>query len=186
MTPWTRRSFLTAAGVTLAACTSPREEIGLSAGQAIDRRVDTALAELYQNVPGSVQLAQQAEGMLVIPNIRRAGFFAAGAYGEGALLIGQAKVDYYSISEASIGFTFGAAEFSQVLFFMTSQALQDFRLADGWELGVSASVVVVEDGAAAGLTSTRINRPIYEIVYSQRGLLAGASLAGAKYSRIVR
>lgn len=186
MNPWTRRSFLAAAGAGLAACTTPQGDLGLSARAVIDREVDVALAELYQGVPGAVQLAERAEGILVIPNIRRVGFFAAGAYGEGALLIGPAKVDYYSLSEASLGFTFGAAEFSQVLFFMTDQALQDFRLSDGWELGVSAAVVVVEDGAAAGITSTRINRPIYEIVFSQRGLLAGASLAGAKYSRIIR
>jgi lipid-binding SYLF domain-containing protein len=187
MSAWTRRSFLTtAAAAGLAACTTPQEDLGMSAGAVIDREVDVALAELYESVPGAAQLAQRAKGILVIPNIRRAGFFAAGAYGEGALIIGPAKVDYYSLSEASLGFTFGAAEFAQVLFFMTEQALQDFRLADGWELGVSAEVVVLEDGAAAGLTSTRINRPIYEVVFSQRGLLVGASLAGAKYSRIIR
>lgn len=186
MTPWTRRSFLIAGGSGLAACTSARSDLAMTPRESIDRAVDEALSELYQNVPGSVDLGRSAEGILVIPQIRKVGFFASGAYGEGALLIGPAKVDYYSLSEAAIGITFGAAEFNQVLFFMTPQALQDFRLADGWELGIEASVVVSEDGAAAGLDTTRLNRPIYEVVYGQRGLIAGASLAGAKYSRIVR
>lgn len=184
MTPWTRRGFLTVAGCGLAACTtSPATD---NPRETIDSSVDQALAELYQNVPGAVELGRQAQGILVIPGIRKVGFFASGAYGEGALLIGPAKVDYYSLSEAGLGLTFGAAEFSQALFFTTSQALQDFRLSDGWELGVGAAVVVSEDGAAAGLTSTRINRPITEVVFGQRGLIAGASLVGAKYSRIVR
>jgi lipid-binding SYLF domain-containing protein len=69
---------------------------------------------------------------------------------------------------------------------MTSQALQDFRVADGWELGADAAVVWQKDGAAAGYNSTQINRPIYEVVFGQKGLIADASLAGAKYSRIVR
>ena len=90
------------------------------------------------------------------------------------------------MSAAGFGLTFGAAEFNQALFFMTAQALQDFRVADGWELGVDAAVVVDRDGAAAGLTSTQINRPITEVVFGQRGLIADASLAGAKYSRIIR
>ncbi len=69
---------------------------------------------------------------------------------------------------------------------MTSQALQDFRVADGWELGADAAVVVQNDGAAAGVASTQINRPIQEVVFGQKGLIADASLSGAKYSRIIR
>ena len=187
MTPWTRRSFLAAAAGGLAACTSaPPSPGGATARDRIDADVDAAVAELYANVPGAAELGAQARGILLIPNIRKLGFFASGAYGEGALLIGPAKVDYYSMSGAGIGLTFGAAEFNQALFFMTDQALQDFRVADGWELGVDAAVVAQQDGAAAGLTSTQINRPITEVIFGQRGLIADASLAGAKYSRIIR
>ena len=186
MTPWTRRGFLTAAGAGLAACTTSRAGLTESSGAVIDREVDAALASLYQSVPGAATLGSRAEGILVIPNIRKVGFFASGAYGEGALLIGPAKVDHYSLSQASVGLTFGAAEFGQALFFMTAQALQDFRLSDGWELGVEASVVVSQEGAAAEIDTTRLNRPIYEVVFDQSGLIVGASLAGAKYSRIVR
>ena len=186
MTPWTRRSFLAAAGGGLAACTSTPPGGGADAARPDRPQVDTALAELYQNVPGAAELGARAQGILVIPNIRKVGFFASGAYGEGALLIGPAKVDYYSLSTAGIGLTFGATEFNQALFFMTAQALQDFRVADGWELGADAAVAVQNDGAAAGLTSTQINRPIQEVIFGQSGLIADASLAGAKYSRIVR
>jgi lipid-binding SYLF domain-containing protein len=186
MTPWTRRSFLAAAGCGLAACTSAPPPTAETPRQRIDREVDEALAELYQTVPGASELAARAEGILVIPNIRKVGFFASGAYGEGALMIGPAKVDYYSLSTAGVGLTFGASEFNQALFFLTDQALQDFRVADGWELGADAAVVVQNDGAAAGLTSTQINRPIQEVVFGQRGLIADASLTGAKYSRIIR
>jgi len=185
MTDWTRRGFLAAAGVTLAACNTP-PVAGVSPRDKIDAQVDNALSELYANVPGASDLGSRAQGILIIPKIRKVGFFASGAYGEGALLIGPAKVDYYSLSAAGVGLTFGAAEFNQALFFMTAQSLQDFRVADGWELGADAAVVFNAEGAAAGMTSTQINRPIYEIVFGQRGLIADASFTGAKYSRIVR
>ncbi|MFO1210274.1 MAG: YSC84-related protein [Amaricoccus sp.] len=187
MTSWTRRSFLVAAGYGgLAACTTTPSVGGPSPRDKIDSAVDAALAELYSNVPGANDLGARAQGILIIPNIRKIGFFASGTYGEGALMIGPAKVDYYSLSGVGIGLTFGAAEFNQALFFMTAQALQDFRVADGWELGADAAVVWQKDGAAAGMTSTQINRPIYEVVFGQKGAIADASLAGAKYSRIIR
>ena len=187
MTPWTRRSFLVAAGSSsLLACTSSPPGAGPSAREQIDQNVDAALAELYSNVPGAAELGAEAQGILVMPKIRKAGFFASGSYGEGALMIGPAKVDYYSLSTLGIGLTFGASEFNQALFFMTAQALQDFRVADGWELGADAAVVVQSDGASAGIASTQINRPIHEVIFGQKGLIADASLAGAKYSRIIR
>lgn len=188
MTSLTRRSILAlaGAGALAAACTSRPPVPGDSGRAQIDRSVDDALNELYATVPGATELASQAKGVLVIPNIRKIGFFASGAYGEGALLIGPAKVDYYSLSAAGIGLTFGATAFNQALFFMTDQALQDFRVSDGWELGVDAAVAFQKQGAAAGVTSTQINRPITEVVFGQRGLIADASLAGAKYSRIIR
>ena len=188
MTPWTRRSFLAAAGCGLAACTSapPIAAKARATGStpSVDDGAGRALPDRARRARSS---ARRPQGILMIPNIRKVGFFACGAYGEGALLIGPAKVDYYSLSTAGVGLTFGAAEFNQALFFMTAQALQDFRVADGWELGVDAAVRrCSSDGAAAGLTSTQINRPIHEVVFGQRGLIADASLAGAKYSRIIR
>lgn len=185
MTPWTRRGVLTAAG-GLAACTTVPANLQGSAGQRIDAAVDTALIELYGSVAGSEDLAARSQGVLVIPNITRLGFFAGGAYGEGALRIQGATVDYFSLSAVSIGFTLGAQAYNQALFFLTPEALQEFRLADGWTLGVDAAVVVNTDGAAGSLNTTSFNKPIVEIVFGQRGLLADASLAGAKYSRIYR
>lgn len=185
MTSWTRRSFLAATGCGLAACTS-RPRIEESPGEQIDRQVQAAQAELFQNVPGAADLAARSEGLLIIPQIRKVGFWVSGAYGEGALLIGPAIVDYYSLSSAGVGFTFGAAEYNQALFFLSEPALQDFRVADGWELGAGAAVAGPQRGVSAGVATTRINRPIQEVVFGQRGLIADASFVGAKYSRIIR
>lgn len=186
MTNWTRRGVLAAAGGGLVACASQPPGMRGSAGERIDAAVDVALTDLYGSIGGSEELARRALGVLVIPNITQLGFIAGGAYGEGALRIRGATVEYYSVSAVSIGFTLGAQAFNQALFFLTPEALQEFRLADGWLLGVDAVVVVNTEGAAAGLDTAIYNRPIVEVIFGQRGLLADASLAGAKYSRIYR
>lgn len=187
MGDWTRRGFLVAGCGGLAACTTqPTPLQGGGSGERIDAAVDAALLDLYQSIQGGEQLASRAQAVLVIPNITRLGFLAGGAYGEGALRIGGATVEYYSLSAATLGFTLGAQVYNQALFFMTPEALQEFRLADGWVLGVDAAVVIDTDGAAVGLDTGSFNRPIVEVIFGQRGLIADASLRGAKYSRIYR
>ena len=185
MTSLTRRGFLAAGGLTLAACTSQTPEGSAARRQALNAEIEGARQQLLA-IRGASEMIARSQGVLIIPNIRQIGFFASGAYGEGALFIGPAIVEYYSLSLASIGFTFGAAQYNQALFFLTGEALQDFRLADGWQLGAGVQVVGGEDGVSAGITTTRINRPIQELVFGQRGLIADASFAGAKYNRIVR
>ena len=185
-TPLSRRGFLVSATIAaggLAACTStPR--VQEAPRERIDREVQEAQSLLYSSVPGAQELAGIAEGLLIIPKIRKVGFFASGAYGEGALLIGPATVAYYSMSLASFGFTFGAAAFNQALFFMTKEALEGFRVADGWSLGVDGTVVGGDAGASAGVSTLRSNRPIQELIFAQRGLIANVSLSGAKYNII--
>lgn len=186
MTNWTRRGLLAAGAGGLAACATQPAGLGPGTGAKIDEAVDAALIELFGTVGGSEALAQRSQGVLVIPNINQLGFFAGGAYGEGALRIRGVTVDYYSVSAVSVGLTLGAQAFNQALFFITPEALQQFRLADGWTLGLGAAVVVNTDGAAAGIDSASYNRPIVEVIFGQRGLIADASLGGAKYSRIYR
>ena len=185
MSTLTRRSFIaTASATTLAGCAGDGRITG-DANQ-IDTHVAVALEEMYTTFPGSREFSQRAAGMLVIPNVTKAGMFLAGSDGEGALLIGGASVEYYSFASASFGLQIGAQQSRQVLFFMTTDVLRDFRTSDGFELGVDAEFALQEEGGSIGLSSTTSNKPILGIVFGQRGFLAGASLEGAKYSRLIR
>lgn len=180
----TRRQFLAgataaAAGGGLAACTTPT-------GSQIDARVRATRDRLFAAQPELAGLAERSAGVLIIPEIIEGSFVFGGTYGEGALMVGDAIVDYISVSSASVGFQGGVQSFGQALFFTTPEALAKFRTSDGWQLGVDAKATVLEDGVAATATTTTVNRPIYEVVFGQRGLLLGASLEGAKYNRLIR
>jgi len=183
MTQWSRRGFLVAGSASLAACTA----VGINkSGDNINNTADAALAKLYSTVPGAQQLADRAAGVLIIPEITEAGLVFGGAYGEGVLMIGNAKVDYFSFTAASFGLQVGIQKYSHALFFMTQESLAGFRYSDGWQLGVDAGYTTPEDASAIGVSTSTINLPVIALVFGQQGLIVGATMEGAKYSRLVR
>lgn len=184
MSSWTRRAFVGSSLIALAGCNASR--FAASRGE-IDTRVSNALGTLYSTVPGARNVADQAHGMLVMPEVGEASLIYGAGYGEGALLIGGATVDYYSAATASFGLQVGAQRSSHVLMFMTPEALADFRTADGWELGADAEYTLPDNRAGAATVSTStFNKPIYAVVFNQQGLNVGAAIDGTKYSRIIR
>ena len=96
-----------------------------------------AMDQLFKQVPGAQDLYNRSNGVLIMPEVTKAGLIVGGAYGEGALLINGNTVGYYSVAAASIGFQIGVQQTKHALFFLTQAALEKFRRADGWELGAT-------------------------------------------------
>ena len=94
-------------------------------------------------------------------------------------------VDYYSNTKASAGFQIGAKQYAHVLFFMTQDALEGFRRSSGWTAGAELDYVVDDRGESASTDTNILTSPILAAVFGQAGLYAGASLEGAKYTRII-
>jgi lipid-binding SYLF domain-containing protein len=184
MTRFTRRGFIAAgcAPLALAACGNGVNSRG---SQKIDARVDSALAYLRNNVPGAMELENKAAGVLVIPLISKVGFGLGASYGRGALRINDATVDYYSTANASIGLQIGAQQYAHALYFMTDDALNDFRRASGWAAGADLEYAISSNGGSVNAETTTALNPVVAIVFGQAGLIAGASLEGLKYSRII-
>ncbi|WP_424940005.1 YSC84-related protein [Aliiroseovarius sp. S253] len=180
-----RRGFLVGvggAGMALAACDN---SIGSSGGARIDARVDSTLSYLYNRYPGSRQLAEKSTGQLVMPLVTEAGFGLGGAYGRGALRINDVTVDYYSLTQASAGLQIGAQQFAHVLFFMTDEALQDFRADAGWVASADIKYAFQNEGDRLTADTITASSPVVAVVFGQAGLIAGASIEGAKYTRII-
>lgn len=155
-------------------------------GNIINRDAELVLQTLFEIDPDTVSIYNNAAGTLIIPRITKAGLVLGGAYGEGVLRINKAPVDYYSLASASYGLQIGAQQYSNIIFFMTEEALQNFRIKDGWELGADAEVVFRDKGYSIGISSKTVSKPVYAVVFDQKGLLAGTSLVGAKFSRLIR
>lgn len=150
----------------------------------INRDVDSALQKLYARRPEAKILARKAKGILVFPNIVKAGFIVGGQFGEGSLRIKGKTAGYYNTVQASYGLQAGAQSYGYALFVMTDSALEYLRKTSGWEIGVGPSVVVVDEGMGKNLTTTTLRDDIYGFVFDQRGLMAGLGLQGTKITRI--
>ncbi|GIX14348.1 MAG: twin-arginine translocation pathway signal sequence domain-containing protein [Paracoccaceae bacterium] len=152
----------------------------------IDRNVAEAIAQMRARIRGVDELMQRAKGYLIMAGVTKAGFLVGGEYGEGVLFVNGVPVEYYSVAAASIGLQAGVQRSNQALFFMTEDALRAFRTADGWTASADVEIAIVDDGLGLQLDSQTLNRPVIGFVFGREGLLAGASLEGAKYSRIHR
>ncbi|MDN5786991.1 YSC84-related protein [Pseudorhodobacter sp.] len=178
-----RRIFLRATGAALAlgGCANG---IGGGGAQRLDARVDATRDFLFSRYPGTRDLANKSQGVLYMPLITEAGFGIGGSYGQGALRINDVTVDYYSATRATIGFQIGAQQYAHALFFLTEAALGDFRRSPGWAAGADIRYATPDQGASLGKETTEIN-PVIALVFGQSGLIAGATLAGSKYNRII-
>lgn len=178
----TRRGLVLGMGaLALAACNNG---VGSNGASQIDARVDATQSFLFSRYPGTQDLASRAAGVLYMPLVTEAGFGIGGAYGRGALRIQGVTVDYYSAAKGTIGFQIGAQQYAHALFFMTPEALEGFRRSSGWAVGADVRYATPEQGASIGKETTELD-PVIALIFGQQGLIAGASLAGVKYSRII-
>jgi lipid-binding SYLF domain-containing protein len=183
-----RRNFIVfgASAAALSACDTAMVGNGVNSNGAaqIDARVDATRDYLFSNYPGTRDLAADAKGILFMPLITEVGFGVGGSYGRGALRINDVTVDYYSATRATFGIQLGAQQYAHALFFMTEGALAEFRSGSGWVAGADLRYATPEMGASIGKDTTELD-PVIPFVFGQQGLIAGATLSGVKYSRII-
>lgn len=184
MDRFSRRTFITTlgGGVALAGCGNGLNSNGAA---TIDARVQATLQQMYREVPDAQSLAGKSVGMLVMPLVTEAGFGFGGAYGRGALVVSGATVDYYAQAKASLGLQLGAQQYAHVLFFLTEDALAGFRTASGWVAGANVKYAVASEGGRFSADTINITTPVVAVVFGTAGLIVGASLEGAKYTRII-
>lgn len=184
MTFLSRRAFAlgTLAMGGLAGCGNG---IGGAGAARIDARTDSTLDFMYDKYPGTRDLTSKASGILVMPLVTEAGFGVGGGYGRGALRIGGSTVDYYSQTKLSGGLQIGAQQYAHVLFFMTPEALTEFRRSDGWAAGANVEYAINNEGEMLRADTTTSLAPVLAVVFAQAGLRVGATLDGTKYTRII-
>ena len=176
--------MLASALFALAACTSSTPSDRAAHKAEIDAGADAALSKLYAENPAAKELASRAKGIAIFPNIVKGGLGVGGESGDGVLRVGGKPVGYYNTSGASVGFQAGIQSYSQVLMFLTDEALAGFRDSSGWEAGVDGSVAVLQSGASGKLDTTNIADPVVGYVFGEQGLMADAAIEGSKYTRL--
>jgi lipid-binding SYLF domain-containing protein len=180
---WLVGMFVTAT-LALAVHPSLAQDAGKTKASELGSASQAALNTLYASAPLAKELGPKAEAILVFPKVTKAGFVVGGQYGEGALLKKGAAVAYYKTTGASVGLQAGGQEYGYAMFFMNVKALAQLDAANGFEVGVGPSIVMVDEGMAKTATTTTLKDDIYAFVFGQKGLMAGLGLQGSKISKI--
>jgi lipid-binding SYLF domain-containing protein len=160
------------------------QDKGKTAAAELTKNSKASLAELTSTVPLAKALAPKAFAVLVFPSVKKAGLGIGGQYGEGTLLKGGAASAYYKTTGASFGLQAGGQQYGYAMFFMNANALAQLDKADGFEVGVGPSVVMVDEGMAKTTTTTTLKDDIYAFVFGQKGLMAGLGIQGNKIAKI--
>jgi lipid-binding SYLF domain-containing protein len=169
--------LMVSAGVDVASAKTAKE---------LNTSVNASIERFYKQVAGGKELAGKAKGMLVLPDVIKAGLFVGGEYGEGALRVGGKTVAYYNSAAGSLGFQIGGEAKDIIILFMTDAALKQFQASKGWEVGVDGNVAVINVGGGDRVDFTKLNDPIVAFVFDVKGLMADVSLKGAKFTKIAK
>lgn len=171
------------AGVMLAGLLSSPAAFAASASD-LNREAQQALDTLYSSNAVAADFGERAQAVLVFPNIVKAGLVFGGAYGEGVLFREGSAPQYYNSFTGSWGLQAGAQSYGYAVFLMTNAAVDYLERSDGWELGVGPTVVLMDEGAAANVSTSTLQDDAYAFIFNQQGVMAGVSVEGTKVTRI--
>ncbi len=163
--------------------------IGTSLAAAADSHLleqdsRAALDKLYTDSPGAKALGDKARGILVFPNVVKAGFILGAQGGDGVLLVKNKLVAHYNTSAVSVGLQAGGQSFGYVLFFMSDAVLKNFQNSKNFQIGVGPNVVFIDAGAAKDINTLTAKADVYAIIFDQKGLMAGVGLQGSKITKL--
>jgi lipid-binding SYLF domain-containing protein len=165
-------------------CLVLAQDKGKTEAAKLTSESQAALRKLSAGVPLAKELTKTAEAILVFPEVTKAGLGVGGQYGEGALLKRGAAVAYYKTTGASIGLQAGGQKYGYAMFFMNANAVDQLDKANGFEVGVGPSIVVVDEGMGKSTTTKTLDKDIYAFIFGQKGLMAGLGVQGNKITKI--
>lgn len=161
----------------------PVASYAATAGE-IDASVNASLERFVKEVKGAQEFLNDAQGALIIPKVIQGALVVGAEYGEGALRISGKTVAYYNIASASFGAQIGGEQKDIILVFMDKTVLKKFRNSQNWRAGVDAKITLVNIGADGSISTMKTKQPVVGFVFGQKGLIAGASLEGSKFTKM--
>jgi lipid-binding SYLF domain-containing protein len=177
------KAMMAVTGLTLFALIASAPSFARTKAE-IDASADRAVAHFYTFNPQNKPLADKAAGMLIFGRVTKGGAGVAGEFGEGVLRIAGSTVDYYSVTSASVGLTLGVARHSEIILFMTPEALDKFQKSQDWSVGADTSFALVSKGAGGQDDTATLGKPVLGFIFHEKGLLGDLSFEGSKVTKI--
>lgn len=184
----TRRSFLHGAGIAAAAMAGGATALHAQTNQPqllVDQATSTVDAFLLDdNFQGMRVYVQNAFGVLIFPDLLKAGFVVGAEYGNGVMLTREIRSGawgppaFVMLVGGSLGLQIGG-KISEVIFTVMNDGAVQRILSSRFKLGTDASIAAgpVGQGVGASVT-TQFGEDIYTFIRGQ-GLFGGLSLDGS-------
>ena len=168
-----KMSIVSAIGLVLLgwAGTLPAAQTSLQAD------AQAAVARFKRTDPTLSRFFESAVGYVVFPSVGKGGFIVGGAHGNGVVYKHGQIIGTAELTQGTIGAQIGGQVFSEIIFFETQEALNDFKES---KLQISAQIGAV--AAAEGVAkNAKYTQGVAIFTLPKAGLMAEASVGGQKF-----
>jgi len=145
--------------------------------KVLSAEVEEALAVMKAKDPGIQRFFERSYGYAVLPRVFKGAFIAGGANGKGEVFEQGKMVGYCSMSQASLGFSFGGEYFREIVFFRDKEDLDQFKREE-YTFSAQVTGVALTTGAAA---KADYKAGMAVFITTDAGLMVDASLGGQKF-----
>lgn len=150
----------------------------------IDKDANAAINQFIEENKGGDAFLVKAKAFLVFPDIKEAGMFIGGKYGEGVLRVQRTTKAYYSIKSASIGMQMGAQQYAMIIAFTSDAALNKFLLDDDWKTDVDGKIAMAEWNSKEELDDIDFDDDMVAFVFDSKGMMGSLTMEGTQFERI--
>jgi lipid-binding SYLF domain-containing protein len=149
-----------------------------AAPAAAQADVPPVIEKFKQKDPGMAKIFSDAVGYVVFPTVGKGGLGIGAARGKGWVYEGGALIGKSTLTQVSFGFQFGGQAYSEIVFFQTKQAMDNFKLGH-LKFDAQASAVALTARASADLA---YRNGVAIVTMAKGGLMYEASVGGQKFS----
>jgi len=141
-----------------------------------------ALTQLYSNNPAAQGAIMNAAGYAVFSDFGFKLIYAGGAKGKGIAVNNATRQEtFMKMMELQPGYGLGAEKFWLIFVFETPGAFNTF-VNSGWEAGANAMIAAKSNAAGGALAGAiTVSDGVYMYQITQKGLMVGVSITGARY-----
>lgn len=149
-----------------------------SKDKEIIKDAENAKTELLKEDAGLSTFFSKSAGYVIFPNVGKGGFIIGGASGNGVVYDHGTVVGMADLKKLNVGLQAGGQAITEVIFFETKEALNDFKNGK-FEFSAEASAVAVKSGKAV---NAKYKDGVAVFALPKAGLMADASVGGQKFS----
>ena len=143
-----------------------------------ETEVAAVIAKFKEKDPGMAEIFANAAGYAVFPTVGKGAFGIGGARGKGYVYQRGRLIGHSTLTQVSIGFQLGGQAYSEVVFFLNQEALDNFKLGH-LKLDAQASAIALTARASADLA---YRSGVAIVTMAKGGLMYEASVGGQKFS----